>query len=343
MQVRPSLHFTSLRFTSPHCSSLHLTALHFTAQTCTDDMHLISPARRAIDHLRTRFSTLSHSTNLHLSAQEHNAMSSSAPSPMREAPPSPSATTNRSPACQSAPPEPPQAANTSPTHLRRLSDYIALTKQNTTSVLALTCLTILIAALIEDPPAHLLSGYALIAALVGVLCAGSGIWAVLKWEEGAEAGVLRWSPDLEDVWGRVWRWVTDQWGKGVDEGESTVLSSARAKDRAAGGALEGEGTTADSSHKDVSTAPGTPSPQPRSLPEQSLHHSLTHNTAFDLDHADHASGLLGPSPMPPRFRHFTGAGFHKHAQELRAAGRSSAHGQNFGEVLRVIKESESRD
>lgn len=220
MQVRPSLHFTSLRFTSPHCSSLHLTALHFTAQTCTDDMHLISPARRAIDHLRTRFSTLSHSTNLHLSAQEHNAMSSSAPSPMREAPPSPSATTNRSPACQSAPPEPPQAANTSPTHLRRLSDYIALTKQNTTSVLALTCLTILIAALIEDPPAHLLSGYALIAALVGVLCAGSGIWAVLKLEEGAEAGVLRWSPDLEDVWGRVWRWVTDQWGKGVDEGRA---------------------------------------------------------------------------------------------------------------------------
>lgn len=270
-------------------------------------------------------------------------MSFSASSPVREAPPSPSATTNRSSACQSAPPEPLQAANTSLTHLRRLTDYIALTKQNTTSVLALTCLTILIAALIEDPPTHLLSGYALIAALVGVVCAGSGIWAVLKWEEGEEAGVLRWGLDLEDVWGRVWRWVTDRWGKGVGEGESTVVSPARVQDRAVRVALEGESTTADSSHADVSTAPGTPSPHPHSSPEQPLLHSFTHNTAFDLDHTDHASGLLGPSPMPPRFRHFTGAGFHKHAQELRAAAKSSVHGRKFEEVLRDIEESESRD
>ena len=150
-------------------------------------------------------------------------MSFSISSPWREAPPSPAPTTDSSLARRSASPEPTQTASTYLiTHLHRLYGYIALAKQNTTLVLALTCLTILIAALIEDPPAHLLSGYALIAALVGVLCAGSGIWAVLKWEEGEEASVLRWGLDLEDVWGRVWRWVTDHWGKGVDEGESRV-------------------------------------------------------------------------------------------------------------------------
>jgi hypothetical protein len=270
-------------------------------------------------------------------------MSFSASSPVREAPPSPAATTNSSFACRAASPEPTQPANTFLTHLRRLSDFIAFAKQNPTSVLALTCLTILIAALIEDPPAHLLSGYALIAALVGVLCAGSGIWAILKCEEGEEASVLRWGLDLEDVWGRVWLWVTDQWGKGVDEGESTVPSSARVQDCAVQFKLKGQSTTADSSHGDASTSPGTPLPHPQSLPSQSLHHSLTHNTAFKLDHTDHASGLLGPSPMPPRFRHFTGTGFRKHAQELKAVEKWSTYGRKFEEVLRDIEESESRE
>ena len=272
-------------------------------------------------------------------------MSFSISSPWREAPPSPAPTTDSSLARRSASPGPTQTASTYLiTHLHRLYGYIALAKQNTTLVLALTCLTILIAALIEDPPAYLLSGHALSAALVGVLCAGSCIWAVLKLEEGEEeAGVLRWGPSLEDVWGRAWRWVMDRWGKGVDEGDSTVLSPARVQESAAVSKLEGESTTADSSDGDASTTPSTPSPHPQSLPEQSLQHSRTRNMAFDMDHTDYASGLLGPSPMPPRFRHFTGAGFRKHAQELKAAEKWSAYGRKFGEVLRDVEESESRE
>ncbi|OSS51133.1 hypothetical protein B5807_04427 [Epicoccum nigrum] len=174
---------------------------------------------------------------------------------------------------EAVPTEPSQATNTSLTQLDRLSEYIALAKQNTTVVLALAYLIILIAALIEDPPTHLLSGYALSAALVGVLCAGSGIWAVLKLEEGEEADVLRWGLNLEDVWGKVWRWVIDHsrestvQRRALDERESTGLSSARVQDRAVRFKLEGESTMANSPDGgDASKTPGTPSPHPQSSP-----------------------------------------------------------------------------
>ncbi|KAJ8116307.1 hypothetical protein OPT61_g2252 [Boeremia exigua] len=63
----------------------------------------------------------------------------------------------------------------------------------------------------------------------------------------------------------------------------------------------------------------------------------------------HASGILGPSPMPPlrppeEWRHFTGRGFHEHQQKLNAVAEWSNPGstKSLREIVRRAKELDER-
>lgn len=68
-------------------------------------------------------------------------------------------------------------------------------------------------------------------------------------------------------------------------------------------------------------------------------------------HSTHSSGLLGPSPMPRRradagWQHFTGNGFHRHEQKLRAVGQWSNMGRRdrtFDEILKEVEEMDEQD
>lgn len=90
-----------------------------------------------------------------------------------------------------------------------------------------------------------------------------------------------------------------------------------------------------------STQPSLRQPTPRRAhfePPESLHIS-------PLRENNHASGLLGPSPMPPRrtasneWKNFTGQGFYKYQQKLEAVNEWSNPGsrRTFEEVMRGVR------
>jgi hypothetical protein len=291
--------------------------------------------------------TVSESSSSTLAAESDNTSSNEDGS--FHGPPTPTATEG---SAHKAPP------GITPPERRTLARLITAIKHHAGTSLAVVTSAIGLAAVLEDP-ASLMQLTELGNGLVGLVCAGGMILGFVVLDgvaDGVDAGV-------ESAWGKVWRWCGD-WvgssGGGYVEGEEgmdmeDVASQSQGKE---GQALPDftfpplpntpSTLTQEVTYTSSSSQPTLQHPTPRRRPDhntQELQHSQTYATG------NHASGLLGPSPMPHRrtsadWQHFTGTGFHRHEQKLRAISQWSNMGsrdRTFDEILREVEEMDERD
>ncbi|KAF9701551.1 hypothetical protein EKO04_001117 [Ascochyta lentis] len=232
------------------------------------------------------------------------------------------ATTSPSPPSSSTSAPPPTHNTThNTTHYiyttyHRALEIIAYLRANPGLPLPFIYATIGLAAELEQPgflPRPSEVGCALIAAV----CVAGVVVGVCALERGGEG-------DGEGIWGDVWR----LWTVGKEEEEE-------------GQVLEAVDTATESSFN----APSLLHRAYQPLHQQLLTRADTSSSSYDT----HASGLLGPSPVPPRrtaapeLKHFTGQGFWKHQQKLKAAEKWSSTGRggrSFEEVLTDVVERE---
>jgi hypothetical protein len=312
--------------------------------------------------------TVSESSSSTLAAESDNTSSNEDGS--FHGPPTPTATEG---SAHKAPP------GITPPERRTLARLITAIKHHAGTSLAVVTSAIGLAAVLEDP-ASLMQLTELGNGLVGLVCAGGMILGFVVLDgvaDGVDAGV-------ESAWGTVWRWCGNWVGRsggGHAEGEEGVVvfgaegTAVGLRDAVARERTEMEDVMSQSQGKErpalpdftFPPLPNTPSPltqevtytssssqptlqypTPRRRPDhntQELQHSQTYATG------NHASGLLGPSPMPHRrtsadWQHFTGDGFHRREQKLRAVGQWSNMGRRdrtFDEILREVEEMDERD
>ena len=107
-------------------------------------------------------------------------------------------------------------------------------------------------------------------------------------------------------------------------------------------------TSSPSSHQQHNQYASSSSTYPH-IHQPIARHRPNPHTSHILD--EHPSGLLGPSPMPPRrsalqgWKHFTGTVFYKYQQKLEAVNRWSNPGssRSLEEVMRGVEELERKD
>lgn len=246
----------------------------------------------------------------------------------------------------------------------RPSPLIATIAANAGPSIAVLAGAIGLSAVLEDPSSlprlsELGNG------LIGLACAGCIVVAVVALDsatEGVGAGV-------EEAWGRMWRWVGDrvrgQEGEVEDEtrmldegGDGSVLYQDQDQDQdQQPGTLLDQTTPMRALRQEQSHGLHLPSftfppsseggSEEYSRPRQRVdRHPLSSHIYADTQHA---SGLLGPSPLPPRssvqpaWTNFTGQGFHRHEQRLKAVSlwaTPGRRGRTFDEVLREVEESD---
>ena len=196
--------------------------------------------------------------------------------------------------------------------------------------------------------------------LLGAVCAGGIIVGVVALDgvaDGVDAGV-------ESAWGKVWRWCEDRVGRGegeeMQEGEEMVIDEEGTRREVEVHEMEEVTSTVRPRGSELSPSqrkerPALPAsafpalPLPPSPSGQEV--AYTSGSSCLYESGQHASGLLGPSPMPPRrtsvgWQHFTGNGFHRHEQKLRAVEQWSnmgRRGRTFDEVLREVEEKDEQE
>lgn len=270
-----------------------------------------------------------------------------------------------------------ETPSTSPPAQRyTLLDLIHITEEHASTSIAAILGALGLAAIIENPTV-LLQHNELTNGFFGLICAGGVVVGVLAIDGVArETGV-----DVEGAWGMIWRWakdcVCDERGEeqGADEvamfdteGNSVFLREVLSETPKGHVTMEMEGTSLTMSASTFSPLPRTrvmaspPSTPKREFTDTSTSLQPPLQYPMPLHRADHdknglsltqtytdghhTSGLLGPSPMPPRrtgpeWQHFTGQGFDRHRKKLEAVSEWSHPGRQnktLGEVKKELEE-----